>query len=64
MTDDEALLTRCLQALEESFDTVRNEFENDWRQGVPTRAAQLDLMREAVIFHEDTIKQLKSRLGK
>jgi hypothetical protein len=63
MTDDEALLTRCLQALEESFDTVRNEFENDWRQGVPTRKAQLELMREAVDFHEQTINDLKARFG-
>jgi hypothetical protein len=63
MTDDEALLTRCLQALEESFDTVRNEFEADWRHGVPTRKAQLEAMREAVIYHEDTITALKVRLG-
>lgn len=64
MMDDEQLLTQCLQVLEDSIDVVRSDYENDWRQGVPTRAAQLKLMHDAVVLHEETIKALKRRLGK
>lgn len=63
MTDDEALLTRCLHALEDSIDAVRSEYENDWRHGIPSRRPQLRAMYASITLHEQTIKDLKARLG-
>ena len=60
--DDTALLRQALEALEKSIDTVRNEYESDWRHGLPTREKQLAAMRELAERHEVTIFALRERL--
>ncbi len=54
---------QALEALEESIDTVRNEYESDWRHGVPTREKQLSAMRELVEKHEAAINALRTALA-
>jgi hypothetical protein len=54
---------QALEALEESIDTVRNEYESDWRHGVPTREKQLSAMRELVEKHEAAITALRAALA-
>ena len=54
---------QALEALEESIDTVRNEYESDWRHGVPTREKQLSAMRELVEKHEAAITALRTALA-
>lgn len=52
-------MKQALAALENSIDTVRNEYENDWRHGLPTRKAQLDAIKEMVDQHDSAIKSLR-----
>lgn len=62
-TDDTALLRLALELLEDSIDTVRHEYESDWRHGLPTRAKQIAGMKEEVDKHEAAIAILRERLG-
>lgn len=43
------------EALENSLDCVQQEFDEDWRHGLPTRAKQLDGMREMLDKHKEAI---------
>jgi hypothetical protein len=54
---------QALEALEKSIDTVRNEYEGDWRHGMPTREKQLSAMRELVEKHEAAITALRTALA-
>ena len=64
MKSDRALLEAALDALMESRDTVWHEYESDWRHGLPTRKAQLDVMREIAENHDHVIAEIKARLAK
>jgi phage shock protein A len=61
-TDDTALLRQALDALEESVDVVRHEYEADWRHGMPTREGQLANMRDSLDAHEAAIAAIHARL--
>ena len=62
MTKDEALKL-ALEALEDSVDTIRREYETDWRHGLPTRKAQLDGMKQALDNHEAAITAIREALA-
>ena len=62
LIQQEALLRQALEALENSIDTVRNEYETDWRHGYPTREAQLAGMKEMLDQHEAAITAIKEAL--
>jgi hypothetical protein len=54
---------QALEALEKSIDTVRNEYNTDWRHGLPTREKQLLAIREQVDKHEAAINALRAALS-
>ena len=56
-------LKLALEALEESIDTVRHNYEADWRHGYPTRKAQLNSMKQGVEDHEHAITAIKAALA-
>ena len=58
------LLQMALDALENSIDDVRNEYETNWRHGIPTREAQLDAMRKDLVKHEGAITAIRAHLAK
>jgi hypothetical protein len=62
MTDRE-LMQQALDALEESVDTVRHEYETDWRHKMPTRKAQLEGMKAGLDAHDAAITALRERLA-
>ena len=62
MTDRD-LMQQALDALEESVDTVRNEYETDWRHKMPTRKAQLEGMKAGLDAHDAAIAALQERLA-
>ena len=53
----------ALEALEYSVDGVRQEYLTDWRHGLPSREAQLAVMREAVDRHDAAITALRAALA-
>lgn len=57
------LVERALSALEESIDTIRNEYQQNWRHGIPTRNAQMEGQRQAVVAHELAIHDLRTALA-
>lgn len=59
---DEALMKDALSALEESVDIVGEDYRTDWRHGLPTRKAQLDVKKEQLDAHDAAITALRSRL--
>ena len=61
-SDHTVLLRQALEALENSIDAVRNEYETDWRHGYPTREAQLAGMKEMLDQHEAAITAIKEAL--
>ena len=56
-------LKLALEALENSIDIVRNEYETDWRHGLPTRLAQLASMKAEIEAHEQAITECKEALA-
>jgi hypothetical protein len=62
MTDRD-LMQQALDALEESVDTVRHEYETDWRHKMPTRKAQLEGMKAGLDAHDAAITALRERLA-
>jgi hypothetical protein len=62
MTDRD-LIQQALDALEESVDTVRHEYETDWRHKMPTRKAQLAGMKAGLDAHIAAIASLRERLA-
>lgn len=59
-----ALLEQALEALNGSVDLVRNEYEWNWRHGIPTRKAQLDSYKHDLEVHEKVISDIKAELAK
>jgi hypothetical protein len=57
-------LKLALDALEESIDTVRHNYETDWRHGYPTRKAQLASMKQGLEDHEQAITAIQAALAK
>jgi hypothetical protein len=49
----------AVEALAESVDLVRYDYEEDWRHGMPTRAAQLAAKKSALDAHQAAITTLK-----
>lgn len=58
----EAMKT-ALEALDNSIDTVWNEYLDDWRHGLPTRKAQLEAKLKMVEDHEKAITAIKAALA-
>jgi hypothetical protein len=58
------LLQRALDALEESLDLVRQEYEADWRHGLNSRQAEMDAIRAKVEEHKSVIHDLREELGR
>ena len=56
-------LELALEALEDSIDTVRHQYETDWRHGMPTRLVQLERMKIGVEGHERAITAIKEALA-
>jgi uncharacterized FlgJ-related protein len=56
-------LELALEALENSIDTVRSEYQNDWRHGLPTRQIQLDGMKQMLDQHESAITAIREVLA-
>ena len=57
-----AALGACVEALNESVDLVRHDYESDWRHGLPTRKAQLDGKKDLLDAHIAAITQAKELL--
>lgn len=57
------VMQQALEALTESVDLVRNDYQADWRHGIPAREAQLGGKREALEFHEAAITALRAALA-
>jgi hypothetical protein len=51
----QAMIKQKDEALANSLDAVQQEYDNDWRHGVPTRAAQLEGMRELLEKHKEAL---------
>ena len=60
---DRATLEQMMDALEDSIDCVRHEYETYWGHGLPTRKAQLDGMKESLDQHEAAIIALRAALA-
>ena len=58
-----AALKMALEALEDSVELVRREYEEDWRHGMPTRKDQLDGMKKQVEDHERAISAVREALA-
>jgi hypothetical protein len=63
LVSQKELLGVALEALEESVDMVRNEYAEDWRHGMPTRAAQLAAMKNSLDKHVAAIAAIRTHLG-
>lgn len=59
---EESTLRQALEALEDSVNLVQNEFDTDWRHGVPTRKSQLAYMEEMLQKHKDSIPALRAAI--
>ena len=57
------VLKQALEALENSIDMVRCDYETNWRHGLPTRKAQLDGMKEMLEQHEKSITFLRQAIA-
>jgi hypothetical protein len=56
-------LQNALQALEESIGYVEHDCATNWRQGMPTRKAQLDAMLAELGNHRHSIELLRTILA-
>jgi hypothetical protein len=61
MTKDEALKL-ALESLDNSIDTVWNEYLDDWRHGLLTRKLQLDAKLKMAEAHKKAITAIKEAL--
>ena len=59
-----AILQQALDALTESVDLVRHNYETNWRHGIPTRKAQLDSYKHDLDAHEKVIADIQAVLAK
>ena len=55
-----ALLKKQHEALENSIDTVANEYHDDWRHGLPSRQKQLDAMAKMLELHREAIAEYEA----
>lgn len=53
----------ALEALIESVDLVQNDYDSDWRHGMPTRASQLAASLGALNAHKKAIEALRTALA-
>ena len=60
---DRKTAEQALKSLTESIDLVRNTYNEDWRHGMPTRAAQLAADKQALDEHADAIEALTAALA-
>lgn len=63
ITIERETLQAAIDALEESVDTVQNDYDSDWRHGMPTRKAQLDASLLALNQHRAAIDELRAALA-
>jgi hypothetical protein len=56
------VLKLALESLDNSIDTVWNEYLADWRHGLPTRKLQLDAKLKMAEAHEKAINSIKAAL--
>ncbi len=56
------LLVQALEALEESVDLVRHDYECNWRHGVPSREQQLAGLKAQLDQHETTVDAIRAHL--
>lgn len=57
------VMCQALEALENSVDLVANDYHDDWRHGIPSRAAQLAGLKAQVEAHKAAIVALRAALG-
>ena len=58
-----ALLERALNALEESLGDVEYAYDNDWRNGLPSRKKEMDGLLALLIEHKAVIRDIRAELG-
>ena len=58
------LLKRAFNALENSLDAVQQEYDTDWRHGLPSRKRSMDGMLELLNEHKAVIELLREELKK
>jgi hypothetical protein len=63
MTDLRTAAKQALEALENSIDLKRHEFDTDWRKDLPTRAAQRAGMKAELDAHDAAIAALRAALA-
>lgn len=56
------VLKQALEVLEASVDLVQNEFDTNWRHGIPTRQTQLDYEAKMLQQHKDSITNLRAAI--
>ncbi len=61
--NERKVMQQALEALEESVDLVRHEYTNNWRHEIPSRAGQLESLRQGVEAHEAAIVALRTALA-
>lgn len=56
------VMRKALEALENSLDLVQAEYTDNWRHGLPTRAAQLDGLKRLAEDHASAITALRAEI--
>lgn len=56
------VMRKALEALENSLDLVQAEYTDNWRHGLPTRAAQLDGLKQLAEDHASAIEALRAEI--
>lgn len=56
------VMRKALDALENSLDLVQAEYTDNWRHGLPTRAAQLDGLKRLAEDHASAIEALRAEI--
>lgn len=56
------VMRKALNALENSVDLVQAEYTDNWRHGLPTRAAQLDGLKRLAEDHASAIEALRAEI--
>lgn len=56
------VMRKALEALENSLDLVQAEYTDNWRHGLPTRAAQLDGLKRLAEDHASAIEALRAEI--
>lgn len=56
------VMRKALEAMENSLDLVQAEYTDNWRHGLPTRAAQLDGLKRLAEDHASAIEALRAEI--